>query len=166
MPLYIASSSHFSDSPLIETLKIVDVDSCSKLCSSNLFFKRSWYVLFCAFAPKFVETVGPFGTTLFVSISACLFGEIILTNIDWLSVFQVITEPIFAFNSGAVSFVTDPVLRVKSQSSTPSLVVFVSAILVWSGDQEKLVSFAFSGMPTTCSVCPFLSFKFLILTLL
>ena len=164
--LYIPSSIHFLTDPSIETLYIVDVESCSKLCSSNLFFSKSWYVLFCAFSPKFVDIVGPSGTILFVSINGLLLFDIIFTSMFSLSENQLITLPIFEFKFGSVSFVTDPFSSSRTQSSTPVSVVFVRAILFWSGDQDILLNLGFLGKPFTWIISEFWFLRFRILTLL
>ena len=110
--------------------------------------------------------VGPSGTIFNLSINDFLFGDITLTKIDLLSWFQFITSPKFAFNIGFVNLDNFPVSIFNIQSSTPSLVVLVRATFFWSGDQEMLLNFAFSGNPLTCEISCFFFFKFLILMLL
>ena len=103
---------------------------------------------------------------MFVSISGFLFFEIIFTNIDWLSVFHVITPPIFAFNVASDNFFTVADSTSSTHNSTPVLVVFVKATFFWFGDQLRLESLGFCGKPSICFISPLLFFKFFILTLL
>src|SRR6056297_173408 len=93
--------------------------------------------------------VGPMGTASDTFISSFLFEGNILTRRLSPSLYQLITSLILAFTVASVSLVTLAFSKSKTQTSTPFLVVLVTAILLWSGDQLKLDSLGFSGRPLT-----------------
>ena len=77
-----------------------------------------------------VEILGPEGTKSSVIFIASVFGGTNFTSNDLLSLNQLITFPKFAFSLGGVSFFNFTFSKSKTQSSTPSDVVFVNAIIV------------------------------------
>ena len=140
------ASSHLCVLPFKLIIYSSDVTSCSKLNSSILFFRRSWYVLFWAFSPSFDEIVGPIGTIPSWSIKFCLFSGITLTIIS-LSFTQLITSPMLEFNFKSDSLVSDLDSRFKTHNLTPSDEVFVKAIFFWLGDQFILAISGLLGIP-------------------
>ena len=159
------ASSHLCVLPFKLIIYSSDVTSCSKLNSSILFFRRSWYVLFWAFSPSLDEIVGPNGTISFWSIKFCLSLGITFTIIS-SSFTQLMTSPMLEFSFRSESFISDLDSRFKTHNLTPSDDVFVKAMFFWLGDQFILAIWGLGGIPTISLISEFLLFRFLILILL
>src|SRR5690606_11308564 len=83
------------------------------------------------------------------SIKAGRLGGNALINIFSLLLYQVIGLPKLAFKTASVSFFAVAVFKSKIHNSFPFSVVCVKAILLSSGDHDRLLIFAFAGSPFT-----------------